>query len=411
MIRQRYDLYLNTAAQGIVHAADVAVVEESASLQQVGFRYRPDYLADNNAFAIDPAQLPLTEGEKSIVCRGGAPAILDDYLPDDWGRKVLVRLALHRDNRQFNANSVIDTLALLSRSRIGAVSLVPAGEAPGFDFGHPLEVMAQAGDAARHIDDVDFSSVELDEMSLLYLANAGTGVGGARPKALLYDEAGNYLAKFNRRSQDLYNNARVELACLKMARAAGLEVALGRVVSGVADRDVLLLERFDIAGASRHHLITANGLLKEPASQRDPGQTFRYDDVCLLLQKYSVDIEQDLMQLLRLMLFNRAIHNTDDHERNFSLINCGQGYRLAPAYDLVPSLAIGEYHAAGYANQAYPPRPGEALKMGRIFGLSHGVVGEIAEAVAEAVRRWPEFAAEAGVSDADQKRLNQCMRV
>ena len=165
MIRQRYDLYLNTAAQGIVHAADVAVVEESASLQQVGFRYRPDYLADNNAFAIDPAQLPLTEGEKSIVCRGGAPAILDDYLPDDWGRKVLVRLALHRDNRQFNANSVIDTLALLSRSRIGAVSLVPAGEAPGFDFGHPLEVMAQAGDAARHIDDVDFSSVELDEMS------------------------------------------------------------------------------------------------------------------------------------------------------------------------------------------------------------------------------------------------------
>ncbi|MBT3347251.1 MAG: hypothetical protein HOM84_04210 [Thiotrichales bacterium] len=39
----------------------------------------------------------------------------------------------------------------------------------------------------------------------------------------------------------------------------------------------------------------------------------------------------------------RTINNNDDHERNFSLIyrmddNNHSGYRLSPAYDMVPSI-------------------------------------------------------------------------
>ena len=178
--------------------------------------------------------------------------------------------------RELNANSVIDTLAMFGSSRIGAISLVTQGETPQFDNGHELAVLARAEQAAQQIDSVDFDTVDIDEMGMLYLASAGTGVGGARPKALLFDEQGCYLAKFNRRSQDEYNNARVELACLQMAQAAGLIMHDGRIVQGINGREVLLLDRFDIAEDGRHHLITANGLLKEPASQQDPGRTFRY---------------------------------------------------------------------------------------------------------------------------------------
>ena len=167
MTKQRYDLYLNTPILGIVHAADVVVIEEGASLQQVGFRYLVDYLARQDAFPVDPVQLPLMEGEKVLNCRGGAPAFLDDYLPDAWGRRVLARLALYRDNRHFNANSVIDSLALLSNSRIGAMSLVERGDKPIFDNGHALEEMAQAEQAAQYIDDVDYNTVDVDEMNLL----------------------------------------------------------------------------------------------------------------------------------------------------------------------------------------------------------------------------------------------------
>ena len=301
---------------------------------------------------------------------------------------------------------------MIGSSRIGALCLVEQGKAPQFDAGHSIDILKQAERAAQNIDSVDFNTVDLDEMSLLYLANAGTGVGGARPKALLQDHGRYYLAKFNRLTQDAYNNARVELACLNMAKAAGVDMKNGEVVSGINGREVLLLDRFDIVnGGGRYHLVTANGLSKEPSSQQDPGRVFRYDNVCELLRLFSISIEQDLKHLLALMLFNRAINNTDDHERNFSLINRGAGYQLAPAYDLVPSLVSGEYHAAGFGLNPDPPKPSEAGKLGKIFGLPKTAVADIADRVVDAVSRWESFAEQAGVNEDDVVRIERCLQL
>lgn len=156
-----------------------------------------------------------------------------------------------------------------------------------------------------------------------------------------------YLAKFNRRQADQCNYARVELACLQMATGAGIHVFGGEVVPVPADREVLLLERFDVMNEHRAHMITINGLRKD-RYQRDEAGVFLYESISGLLKRHSADYLAEAQQLLRAMLFNRAIHNTDDHERNFSLINDGSGYRLSPAYDMVLSLSRGEYHAAGF---------------------------------------------------------------
>ena len=50
MTRRRYDLYLNTPALGSVHAADVVLEEAGSALQQVGFRYRPEYVVASGAW-------------------------------------------------------------------------------------------------------------------------------------------------------------------------------------------------------------------------------------------------------------------------------------------------------------------------------------------------------------------------
>lgn len=412
MTRQRYDLYLNTQETGIIHAADVVLLEESGFLVRVGFRYRPDYLSLATAFPLDPAQLPLRGSPLEFEChRGASPAFLDDYLPDNWGRKVLVQLALLRNKQKLNAHSVIDTLALLGNSRVGALSLVRQGEAPRFDVGYSIEHLRAAEQAAQKMDQLEYGGVDLDEMSLLYLANAGTGIGGARPKALLFDEAGCYLAKFNRLTQDGYNNARVELACLRMAQAAGIQMCDGRIIEGINGREVLLLNRFDMDGTARRHLITVNGLLKDPASQTDLGHAFRYDHIADLIRKYSCQVEEDLVQLLKLMLFNRAINNTDDHERNFSLMHGKHGYHLAPAYDLVPSLTVNMHHAASYQYQPYPPTPTEALADGRIFKLPRGKVENAARDVINAVQQWDAVAGAVGVSAEDIENVARVMRV
>jgi hypothetical protein len=49
----------------------------------------------------------------------------------------------------------------------------------------------------------------------------------------------------------------------------------------------------------------------------------------------STSIGADLEQLLRLMLFGRAINNTDDHERNFSVVNAGEDCRLLMTWSRV----------------------------------------------------------------------------
>lgn len=414
--KQRYSLYLETPATGLMEVAQAVLLESSGQLVQMAFLYTEEYRAHKHAFALDPVQLPLTEKEINLKCAGGMPGILDDYLPDDWGRKVLAKLAYYRDQREINQHSAIDTLAQLSNSRIGALQWVTSGETPNYELGCEIKHLLAAEAAAQSVDAPEAYSDHVDEMSLLYLANAGSGVGGARPKALLHEDNKAYLAKFNRLSADAYNNAKVELACLQMAKEAGLDVLDGQVRRGVNGRDVLLLDRFDIVikdemPTSRRHLISINALLKNSETQRDKGGAFLYDDIAHLVKKLSIDIEADLTQLLRIMLFNRAINNLDDHERNFSLISEGDGYRMAPGYDMVPSLITGAYPVAGYQYSPWPPGPGEAVSCGKIFGLPKTTVKQIADQVISAVEQWPKWADNTGVSEKDCDSIKKIIKL
>ncbi len=409
---QRYDLYINTPATGLIKAAEVVLLETSGLLTQMAFRYTEAYREYPNAFPLDPVQLPLIAGEFNLFCSGGMPGILDDYLPDAWGRKVLAKLAFYREKRILNERSAIDTLEQLSNSRIGAIQWVKPESEPDYSMGCDIKHLLDAESVAQSVDTLEPFSEHLDEISLLYLANAGTGVGGARPKALISEPGRAYLAKFNKLSQDTYNNAKVELACLLMANKAGLDVYGGHVQDNVNSRDVLLLDRFDVITndddkPSRRHLITINSLLKDKDTQRDKGGAFRYDDIADIVRTHSSNIKSDLTQLLRIMLFNRAINNIDDHERNFSMINEGNGYCLAPAYDIVPSLTTGVYPVAGYKYTPWTPKPSEITAHGKVFGLPKTVISRIADQVITAVAQWPDIAEECRVSDKDNEAIKK----
>jgi serine/threonine-protein kinase HipA len=71
----------------------------------------------------------------------------------------------------------------------------------------------------------------------------GTSMGGARPKAVVEDGEGLWIAKFNR-PDDRWNNTRVERAMLELAKTCGVSVAISRVET-IGGKDVLLVRRFD----------------------------------------------------------------------------------------------------------------------------------------------------------------------
>jgi len=398
---QKYTVTINSPSLGIINCGDLVIRELNGNIDGIGFRYSYKYLSHPKCFSIDPIALPLnSKAYQYNVSNKNLPGFLDDYLPDDWGKCVLTRAATVSKKLDFNAHSIIDILSLVSKSNIGALSIDEVGVKPSFALGLKISELYDAEIAAQLVIDPG-ANIDLEIAKLIHLWSVGSGaVGGARPKSLVHKKGNGFIAKFNK-STDAFDNARVELACLKMAKAAGINIFGGFVDSGYDQRNILLLERFDLVGNSRSHLVSINSLLKSPENFADYGMMFRYNNVHAVLKKYSNNIEQDVEQLFRQMLFNRAINNTDDHERNFSLINNGEGYQLSPAYDLVPSLTRGEYHAAGYEYSPFPPTPISIDGSRNIFGVRKIKTMEIAEQVIEATRRWMFFAELSGVSEKD----------
>ena len=103
----------------------------------------------------------------------------------------------------------------------------------------------------------------------------------------------------------------------------------------------------------------------------------------------------------------RGAARSFDHSRNFSLINDGEGYRLSPAYDLVPQLVMGDYHAAGFSHRPNPPKPSEIFGVGNTFGLSKTWLRNCSDEIITGVDRWSEFAERAGVEESERDRVGR----
>jgi len=405
---EKYRVTLNTPGTGIIECGQLIVKESHGNTTGVGFKYSTEYLSNKNAFSIDPLALPLRETAFQFNVNNSIPGFLDDYLPDRWGRKVLTRIATSSQKVNFNANSVIDILSLVSSCNIGAITIEQHDKEPLFDLGLDYRELSNVEFASHIIDNENYKDkIQFEASKLIHLWRDGSGgVGGARPKSLIVKNNEAYLAKFNS-TQDKFNNARVELACLMMAQNAGIKIGSGELIENINSRDLLFLKRFDVTNnnQNRKHLITANSLLKNKSTFVDLGQSFRYDNIQELLKIHSTNIANDLEQLLLQMLFNRAINNTDDHERNFSLINDGTGYRLSPAYDLVPSLTMGQYHCAGFQFSTNPLKPSEVNGLSRILGVPKMQAKRCAERVIESVSQWDYFADKASVNAKDTANI------
>ena len=58
--------------------------------------------------------------------------------------------------------------------------------------------------------------------------------------------------------------------------------------------------------------------------------------------------------LFRLMVFNVAIRNRDDHAKNFSFQLKADEWKLSPAYDLLPSSGFNGFHTTTVYNSDEP---------------------------------------------------------
>ena len=318
------------------------------------FVYNPIYLERTDAVPLEPFELPLRPGRFETVKLRGIFGCLRDASPDAWGRRVIERTLGHADL------SEVDFLLNSPEDRAGALSFGRGKVAPGptKDFNRLLSLptllaYAEALDAGLKLPD---ASTQLEE-----LVHAGTSMGGARPKNVVEDREGLWIAKFPERT-DRWSNAKVEHSMLALARECGIQTPHSRVVK-VAKHDVLLVQRFDRkktkGGYFRHRMVSALTLLGAEDTIADRSK-WSYLHLADEIRRRSARPSEDLVELFRRVAFNALISNTDDHPRNHAMIAPGRNWQLSPAYDLTPNpltslekrdlaMAAGRFHR--YANR------------------------------------------------------------
>ncbi len=300
------------------------------------FVYGQSYLKRVDCVPIDPVELKLVRRTYETAALNGVFGALRDAGPDYWGRRVIER---HAGKPELNE---LDYLLYAPDDRAGALGfgLGPKPPAPRRKFNQTLDLarLQKIADAIVQEEDlpVDAVTVQIEDLMLV-----GTSMGGARPKVVVEDEYGLWLAKFNR-PDDKWNSARVEHAMLVLARNCGLVTAESKVTSA-ANRDVLLVKRFDREkmgrGYLRARMVSALTLLRAEDSHRSR-EKWSYVLLAEELRRVCADPRRETAELFRRMCFNALISNTDDHPRNHAIIAKNQDWKLSPAYDLTPTSPV-----------------------------------------------------------------------
>jgi len=357
------------------------------------FRYDPDYLSHPDAFALDPFHLPLSDRIFSADRpQSGIHGIFEDSLPDDWGRHLLIRqFRLGR-----NDQSPPRLLALLGTGCLGALAYTTTPAPPEFP---PSPVSADLETLIAAAGRYDDNPGELTEDTLALLFRAASSPGGARPKVIIAHQAGHWIAKL-RSSRDPVDMVRVEAASLVLARKAGLEVPEFRVET-MGKRSALLIRRFDIAPeGGRFHTASMQTVAGVEGYYR-----FGYSNMADILRQIACQPERDLPRLFRQAVFNLFLGNTDDHLKNFALLRDQTGWRLTPAFDLIPDVPLRGEHVLDIGLAGNHPSKAGIEQMAKGFGLSAAKRKQILADVAAAFLDWEGVFQDQCVPEEDLMRL------
>ncbi len=362
------------------------------------FVYGRSYLDRDDAFPLDPVNLPLTFATQRIEGNDGVPAVVLDAGPDNWGKRLMrVLHSRHPTNK-------LEELLATRGTGVGAlrVSMSRSKPKPAQAF-QLLSELEGIGDSIQRVLENDHSIPH----EVLRQLEPGSSMGGARPKSVVQDDAGAvWIAKFTR-PDDLFDQSKAEQLCYLMMREAGIRTAETRLIK-VVGRSVLLVKRFDMYSHGRRHFISAHALKYQPRiRQANYSLVYSYPSLADLIWRLSDDAEGGNKELFSRMVFNVLVGNTDDHLRNHGFLKNldNDQYRLSPAYDVVPqptnvgqqAIAIGSYGRESSLDSC--------RKCSRFFGLTESQANAIIDVQKAVIARWEYFADSVELSSIDRRIL------
>ncbi len=278
-----------------------------------------------------------------------------DSLPDYWGR-LLIDLKAKRSNHDRVIQKLSDWDYLKGVEdilRVGGFRYkIPAtGDYLNYSENYqvpPLLSLNELAEAAQRVEEGEFMKEDPESRWIERLIKPGTSVGGARPKACVYDNNCLYIAKFPS-TIDKWNEGRWEYFANIMAKQCGINTTETKIIPFRTGHDIFLSKRFDRTNeGKRIHMSSALNLLGLTLNTYQK-ENHSYSEIADLIVSSGANIEKSLQELYRRVAFTICIGNSDDHLKNHSFLLTKKGWELSPVYDINPSvytnhcLLINEY--------------------------------------------------------------------
>jgi serine/threonine-protein kinase HipA len=394
----RYDdLYLWFLADPSVprHVGRLRLVEAGKG---VSLQYGADWLADGFPLSED---LVLTDIEQLPRWKGTAVGAVDDARPDRWGERVIQYL--DKPARL----SLMEYLYYAGDDRFGALGVSTSEAAYAPRAKGPVPRLKQAQELSEAVHKVNARApISTLERQML---NAGGSFGGAKPKALIDIGGVQWVIKFF--DNEPIDVPLIEHASMTLAKLAGIRVAETRLIPLVGE-NALAVRRYDRDGERRIHCISAGTALRaQTIAGLEP--ELGYPSLAQLLRRAGVTDEdvnlRDMQELFRRMVFNILIDNTDDHEKNHALqvvAPTRQGrYRLAPAYDILPTNSAQGYQEFVVGTDQRDSTLANAMSQCELFGYTPAQAADEVVRVIAAVDGWRQHFAACGVANSDLESL------
>jgi serine/threonine-protein kinase HipA len=373
---------------------------DSAGAAVTSFAYDHAYLADPDAYPLDPV-LPLVPGLHPAQPGRMSFGAFADSSPDAWGRSLIRGAELARAQAEGTAPRPVGELDVITgvrddlrqgalRYRHDGDGPFLAAQAPGVPARADLPGLLEA--AAR----VEYDTATGADLELLL--RAGGSIGGWRPKVHYADAAGRAaIAKFPKVGSDAWDVMTWEKVAHDLARAAGVSLPDSELIR-VGDARVFVVTRFDRRPGARVGYASARTMLNAGYGDRRS-----YLEIAEVIEERSPAATSDLRELWRRMAFSILISNTDDHLRNHGFLHVrADAWTLSPAFDLNPNPGPGPKQLSTAIDRTDATASVDTLmRVAGHFRLDASAALDVLAEVTRAVSGWRDVADSHGLGPAE----------
>lgn len=427
-----------TAAKVNLWGREIGAVSWDRSKGYAFFEYTSKF--QKSGIELSPFMMPLSDKIYSFAALPkqtfhGLPGLLADSLPDKYGN-ALIDTWLATQGRMPESFTPVERLCYIGQRGMGALEFAPAilrsTKSKKLDLAALVDL---ASKVLTHREAFASSMSGADAETMQDILRVGTSAGGARAKALIaFNSTTNevrsgqvtagagftyWLLKFdgvaNNKDKELADPqgfGLIEYAYYLMASAAGIEMTECRILPENG-RHHFMTKRFDrTENGGKLHMQSLCGMKHFDFNQPD---MYSYEQALQVISQLGLGAPS-LEQQFRRACFNIVARNQDDHVKNIAFLMDKSGkWSLSPAFDLSysynPSGDWTARHQMSMNGKRDSFELDDFIACGEKAIFRRKRVIEILDEVMTAVRKWPEFAEKAGVTEDRVSAIQKTHRI